>query len=43
MKIRLVKPALNITKLTGVEIEKARQRGLDEKLWLDLHFVYRKH
>ena len=48
MKIRLEKPAVNISKLTGGENEKVRRGGgrrgggLHGKLWLDLCFVYRK-
>ena len=43
MKIRLEKPAMNISKLTGGKNEKAKRGTLHEKLWLDLYFVYRKH
>ena len=43
MKIRLVKSAMNISKLTGDKNEKARRWALHEKLRLDLYFVYRKH
>ena len=42
MKIRLEKPAVNISKLTGDKNEKPRQGTLHEKLSLDLYFVYRK-
>ena len=44
MKIRLEKPAVSISKLTGGKNEKVRRGGgaLHEKLWLDLCFVYRK-
>ena len=42
MKIRLEKPAVNISKLTGSKNEKARRRALHEKLRIDLYFVYRK-
>ena len=43
MKIRLEKPALNISKLTGNKNEKSRRGILHEKLWLCLYFIYRKH
>ena len=36
MKIRLEKPAVNISKLTGGKNEKARRGALHEKLRLDL-------
>ena len=36
--MRLEKPAVNISKLTGGKNKKPR-RGI----WLDLYFVYRKH
>ena len=42
MKIRLEKPAVNISELTVGKNEKARQGALHE-LRLDLYFVYRKH
>ena len=38
MKIRLEKPAVNISKLTGGKNEKARRGTLHEKLRLDLYF-----
>ena len=41
--MRLEKPAVNISKLTGGKNEKPRRGTLHEKLWLDLYFVYRKH
>ena len=37
MKIRLKKPAVNISNLTGGKNEKARLGALHEKLWLDLY------
>ena len=43
MKIRLEKPAVNISKLTGGKNEKGRRRALHEKLRLDLCLVYKKH
>ena len=44
MKIRLEKPAVNISKAYGWQKEKARGGGaLHEKRRLDLYFVYRKH
>ena len=43
MKIRLEKPAENISKLTGGKNEKGRRGALHEKLRLDLCFVYKKH
>ena len=43
MKIRLEKPAVNISKLTGGKNEKARRGALHEKLRLDLYFAYRKY
>ena len=43
MKMRLEKPIVNISKLTGGKNEKPRRGTLHEKLWLDLYFVYRKH
>ena len=42
MKIRLEKPAVNISKTYGWQKEKARN-ALHEKRRLDLYFVYRKH
>ena len=42
MKIRLEKPAVNISKLTGGKNEKPKWGALHEKLRLDLYFVYRK-
>ena len=41
--MRIEKPALNISKLTGGKNEKPRQGTLHEKLWLDLYFAYRKN
>ena len=38
MKIRLEKPAVNISNLTGGQNEKVRRRALHEKLRLDLNF-----
>ena len=38
MKIRLEKPAMNISDLTGRKNEKARWGALDEKLQLNLYF-----
>ena len=43
MKIRLEKPAVNISKFTGGKNEKPRRGALHEKLWLDLYFVNRKY
>ena len=43
IKIRLEKPAVNISKFTGGKNEKARRGGLHKKLRLDLYFVYRKY
>ena len=43
MKIRLEKPAANISKLAGGKNEKARREALHEKLRADLYLVYRKH
>ena len=43
MKIRLEKPAVNISKLTGGKNEKPRRGALHEKLRLNLYFVNRKH
>ena len=41
MKIRLEKPAVNISKLTGGKNVKARRGGLHEKLRLDLYiYIY---
>ena len=42
MKIRLEKPAVNISKVTVGKDEKARRGALHGKLRLDLYFVYRK-
>ena len=38
MKIRLGKPAVNISNLAGGKNEKARRGDLHEKLRLDLYF-----
>ena len=43
MKIRLEKPAMNISKFTGGKNDKPRRGALHEKLRLDLYFAYRKH
>ena len=43
MKIRLGKPAVNISKLAGGKNGKARREALREKLRADLYLVYRKH
>ena len=43
MKLRLEKPEVNISKLSGGKNEKARRGALYKKLRLDLYFVYRKH
>ena len=43
MKIRLEKPAVNVSNLTGGKNEKARREALHEKRQLDLYFAYRKH
>ena len=43
MKILPEKLALNISKITGDKNEKPRRGSLQEKLRLDLYFVYRKH
>ena len=43
MKLRLEKPEVNISKLSGGKNEKARRGALHKKLRLDLCFVYRKH
>ena len=43
MKMRLEKPTVNISKLTGGKNEKPRRGTLHEKRWLDLYFVYSKH
>ena len=43
MKIRLEKPAVNISKFTGGKNEKLRRVALREKLQLDLYFIYSKH
>ena len=40
MKIRLEKPAVNISNLTGSKNEKARRGALHEKLRLDLFFFF---
>ena len=42
MKIRLEKPAMNISEVTGGKNEKARRGTLYQKRRLDLYFVYRK-
>ena len=42
MKIRLEKPAVIISNLTGGKNEKARRGALHEKLRLDLYFFYRE-
>ena len=42
MKIRLEKPAVNISNLKGGKNETARREALHEKLWLDLYFFYRE-
>ena len=42
MKIRLEKPAVNISNPTGGKNEKTRRRTLHEKLWLDFYFFYRE-
>ena len=39
MKIRLEKPAVNISNLTCGKNEKARRGALHEKLRLDLYFL----
>ena len=43
MEIRLEKPAVNISKLTGDKNEKAWWEALHEKFRLDICFVYRKY
>ena len=43
MKIRLEKPAVNISKFTGGKNEKAKRGALHENLRLDLYFAYRKY
>ena len=43
MKIRLEKPAVNISKLKGGKNDKVRRGTLHEKFRLDLYFVCRKH
>ena len=43
MKIRLEKPAVNISKLVSDKNKKARWEALHEKLRADLYLVYRKH
>ena len=42
MKIRLEKPAVNISNLAGSKNEKARRGALHEKLRLDSYFFYRE-
>ena len=42
MKIRLEKPEVNFSNLTGGKNEKARRGALYEKLRLDLYFFYRE-
>ena len=42
MKIRLEKPAMNISEVTGSKNEKARRGALHQKRRLELYFVYRK-
>ena len=42
IKIRLEKPAVNISDLTGGKNEKARRGALHEKIRLDLYFSYRE-
>ena len=42
MKIRLEKPAMNISEVMGGKNEKARRGALYQKRRLDLYFVYRK-
>ena len=43
MEIRLGKPVVNNFKVCKWQNEKPRRGVLREKLYLDLHFVYRKH
>ena len=43
VKIRLEKPAVNISKLTGGKNGKARRGPLHEKHRLELHSVCRKY
>ena len=43
MKIRLEKPAVNISKFTGGKNEKNKRGALHENLRLDLYFAYRKY
>ena len=43
VKIRLEKPAVNISKLTCGKNGKARRGALHEKLQSELHFVCRKY
>ena len=43
IKIRLEKPAVNISKLTDGKNEKSRRGALHERLRLDSYFVYRKY
>ena len=40
MKIRLEKPSVNISNLTGGKNEKARRGALHEKLRLDLYIFF---
>ena len=42
MKIRLEKPAVNISNLKGGKNETARREALHEKLWLDLYFFLQR-
>ena len=42
MEIRLEKPAVSISNLTGGKNEKARRGALHEILRLDLYFFYRE-
>ena len=43
MKILPEKLAVNVSKITGDKNEKPRRGPLQEKLRLDLYFIYRKH
>ena len=43
MKIRLEKPAVNVSKRTGGKNEKPRRGALHEKLRLNIYFVKKKH
>ena len=43
MEIRLVKPAVNISKLMGGKMKKQDVGTSHEKPRLGLYFVYRKH